>query len=86
MRGQFDIARLSPHPFSFHFDSFLAVTHNVMENAWRLDLVRPGRVSMENDTTVLEVLVGQRAPLLLSDGSGPWCSFGGCFGLQSVQE
>ena len=26
VRGQFDIARLSPHPFSFHFDSFLAVT------------------------------------------------------------
>ena len=26
VRGPFDKARLSPHPFSFHFDSFLAVT------------------------------------------------------------
>ena len=26
VRGQFDIARLSPHRFFLHFDSFLAVT------------------------------------------------------------
>jgi hypothetical protein len=29
-----------------------------MENAWRLDLSRLDCISMEDDTTVLEILVG----------------------------
>ena len=58
MRGQFDIARLSPNPSSFHSDLFPTVTHIVMENAWRLDLSRLDCISMEDDTTVLEILVG----------------------------
>ena len=82
----FDIARLSPLPFALHFDFLLAVTDIVVENPCCFHLVGLGCVSMENDTTVFQVLVGKRAPLLLPDCTWARGPFGGSLGLQSVQN
>ena len=56
--GDFDIARLSPHPLD---PLFLAVEHIVVKYAWGLELVALGCISMENTAPVLglEMLIGQ---------------------------
>ena len=64
---QFDVSRLLPFPNATHLDPFLLVNHGAMVDTSNFDLIRPGAVAVEEHLLVLQPLVRDFAPLVLTD-------------------
>ena len=61
--------RFQPHPLSVLLDTFLLVHHRIVHNTGQFHFVGAGRIRVEDDIAVSDVLQGQRLPIHLSDGT-----------------
>ena len=61
--------RLQPHPLAVLLDTFLLVHHCIVHNTGQFHFVGAGRIRVEDDISVCDVLQGQRLPIHFSDGT-----------------
>ena len=80
------IRRCFPDPFALDFLPLFAMSDMVMENARHPQTIGLSSICVEDNTTVLEVLLCQRPPFNLSDSSWARGPFGGHVGLQPVEQ
>ena len=60
---EFDVVRLQPTKLAINLHPLLGMDHTIVNDPFDLQLVRLCRVSMEDNTTIVQEFVAERFPL-----------------------
>ena len=81
-----NISRSQPFPHTFAFDPLLLMNHSVVQYTLHFSLVTLGQVSMEDDFSMLQPVLGQRLPFHLPNSARSRCSANRAHRFQSMKD